>query len=162
LPKVASNAVKRIGMDYAWRLREIEHAGTLSAPRKPLQEPREYCSANTVPIALFQHSRRPSSPKNDEKHLHSLCADAPVFKMLRLANGEFYDVRTTVKNFVDCEEAVLEAYHHKLSEAVAQRHGQCRFDRHILVPPGREFTVPLTYRSCQKPLLQLLRRKIQS
>jgi len=35
--------------------------------------------------------------------------------MPRLAKGEFYDARTTVENFVDCEEAVFEAYHHKHS-----------------------------------------------
>ena len=68
-----------------------------------------------MPIALFQRSKRPPSPKHDDKHLCSQCADAPVFKMPRLAKGEFYDARTTVENFVDCEEAVFEAYHHKHS-----------------------------------------------
>jgi len=69
--------------------------------------------------------------QNDERYVRGQCADAPVFKMLRLAKGEFYDARTTVKNFVDCEEAVFEAYDHKLSGAVAQRQGQCLFVRHV-------------------------------
>jgi len=69
--------------------------------------------------------------QNDERYLRGQRADAPVFKMLILAKGEFYDARTTVKNFVDCEEAVFEAYNHKLSGAVAQRQGQCLFVRHV-------------------------------
>ena len=42
LPKVASSTAQGIGMGYAWRLREIDHAGTPAAPRQPLQELTEY------------------------------------------------------------------------------------------------------------------------
>jgi hypothetical protein len=69
--------------------------------------------------------------QNDEMYLRGQCADAPVFDILRLAKCEFCDARTTVKNFVDCEETVFEAYDHKLSGAVAQRQGQCLFVRHV-------------------------------
>jgi len=69
--------------------------------------------------------------QNDKRYLRSQCADAPVFKMRRFAKGELYDARMIVKNFVDCEEAVFEAYDHKLSGAVAQRQVQCLFVRHV-------------------------------
>jgi hypothetical protein len=76
-------------------------------PRKFLQSALRECDGgNAVPMALFQRRKRPPSPKNDARHLRSQCADAPVFKMPRLAKGKFYDARTTVENFVDCEEAV--------------------------------------------------------
>jgi hypothetical protein len=104
LPKVASSTAKGIGMGYAWRHREIEHAGTLAAPRKPLQELTKYCGGNSVPIALFQPKKRPPSPKNDERHLRSQCAEAPVFKMPKLSKGAFYDAQTAVELCVDCEE----------------------------------------------------------
>lgn len=91
-------------MGFAWRHRQIEQGDKFAGPRKPLEELREYCGGNTVPIALFQHSKRPPSPKNDERHLRSQCAEAPVFKMPKLCKGDVYDAPTAVEICVDCEE----------------------------------------------------------